>query len=301
MRAAMRLNLVATLGILAVVAGADTITVDGQVLHGVLVRQSATLYYVQDPTTGTVRNVPKSSVHPSDFVATTDPAERAALQSAWKTARAQVQPPIRMIEAPQTTAPAASAERESDRPVPLLTRRGSLPADQRSDGRVPYLRLRDVPLRSALDATLRPMGLDYVDAGGYIFISTPERLAHESFERVETRTYNVALDNTLPKIVLRNPAVGARASGGGAVSVGNGGFGGQTGFGGAGIGGGFGGAQGGGFAQRGAGAGGAYSGGTARNTDVTAISNISDLFTTIDDRLVGETPAQIGLGISTLR
>ena len=167
---------------------------------------------------------------------------------------------------------------------------------------MPYLRLRDVPLGTALDVALRPLGLDYVDAGGFLFISTPERLARESFERVETRTYTISLDDTLPKIVLRNPAV---TSGGGGSS---GGFsGGQGGFGGGGNGGGVGGGQGGGVGQGGFGGGGnggGFGGGQGagfQNQDVTAISNISNLFTTIDDRLVGEAPAQIGLGISTSR
>jgi len=278
----------------AACAQADTIVIDGQRHDNVIVRESAAMFYVQDPSTGTVSSVAKDKVRTGDFVRTVDAAERTQLEAAWKAARAKVQPTKRLIEAPTASAPAASAERESDRATPQIS--------GRSLGRVPYLRLRDVPLGTALDATLRPLGLDYVDAGGFLFIGTPETLARESFERVETRTYTVALDDTMPKIVLRNPAV--TASGGianGGASGGN--FGRQGGFGGGGrnpgLGqGGFGGGQRGGRPQ--GGFGGGQQGGI-QNQDVTAISNISDLFTTIDDRLVGETPAQIGLGISTSR
>ena len=266
-------------------AQADSITVDGKKHESVIVRESAALYYVQEPATGAVWSVAKEKVPEGGYMPTTDVAERARLQAAWKAAK-----PSKYIEAPKPV-PAASAEAESDRATPVLK--------GRSDGKIPYLRLKNVPLGDALDATLRPMNLDYTVENGFLYISSPELLARESFERVETRTYNVNLDNTLPKIVLSNPFAATAGNfgggnlGGGGFSNGgggSGGFGGNTG-GGLGNQGGFGGNQ--GLGNQGGGL------GNQNVRDVTTITNISDLFTTIDDRLVGETPAQIGLGIQT--
>jgi hypothetical protein len=206
-------------------------------------------------------------------------------------------PAARFIEAPKTVA--ASAEAESDAEVPRLRLRGDGAKDAfeaRSDGRVAYVNLKDVPLSTALDAILRPLNLDYSTQDGFLFISTPERLAHESFEPMVTRTYNDVVEDTLPKIVLRNPfaatagGFGGGANGGAGFGNGGGGVGGNGGgFNNGGAGGGFGGGQGFGGGNGGGNQGGGY-------RDVTAISNISDLFSTIDDRLVGESPAQIGVG-----
>lgn len=281
--------------LLSASAGADSITFDGKRHDNVIVRESASLYYVQDTANGTIMNVAKSDVTPGAVERTTDPVERERLNQAWKTAQAKFNPQPSPIEAPKSP-PAASAEAESDAALPRLAVRGAASAEKRSDGRVPYLRLKNVPLRDALDATLRPLNLDYTTEGGFIYISTPERIAHESFERVETRTYNLNLNETLPKIVLSNRvgAVSGGYGGGNLGSVGGTGFGGGN----SGAGGQFGGR--GGFGA-GGGAGGFNQGGGGRGgvggrtvQDVTAISNISDLFSTIDDRLVGETPAQIG-------
>ena len=284
-------------------AKADTITVDGKRHEHVIVRESAALYYVQDPATGSVFSASKDKVPAGGYVPSVDSAERARLQAAWKAAR-----PTKHIEAPKPT-PAASAEAESDRATPRLSVRGNSArsnygAEGRSDGKIPYLRLKNVPLGDALDATLRPLNLDYSVEGDIVYISSPDILARESFERVETRTYNVNLDTTLPKIVLSNPfaATAGNFSGGnlGSGGGGGGGFGANQG-GGLGGQGGFGGNQG-GFRGGNQGVGNQGGGfGNQNVRDVTSISNISELFTNIDDRLVGETPAQIGLGIQTRR
>ncbi len=131
----------------------------------------------------------------------------------------------------------------------------------KSDGIVPYINLKNVTLAEALQALLRPLGLDYSVQPGFIWVSKPEIIRQETFEPLETRYYELrnAGAETLFKIVLRNRF--------GAVGGGMGGYGG-------GMMGGMGG-------------------------DVTAISNISDLFTTIPDQMVGESPATIGaLGLS---
>jgi type II secretory pathway component GspD/PulD (secretin) len=89
---------------------------------------------------------------------------------------------------------------------------------------------------------------------------------------------------------------GGFGGGGGGFGGGGGGFGGGGGgFGGGGQGGGFGGGgQGGGFGGGGQGGGfggGGQGGGGGGGGDVTATSNISDLFSTYPDEMVGETPA----------
>ncbi|MBI2432633.1 MAG: hypothetical protein HYV26_07170 [Candidatus Hydrogenedentes bacterium] len=86
--------------------------------------------------------------------------------------------------------------------------------------------------------------------------------------------------------------------GGGGGNFGGGGFGGGGGnFGGGGFGGGGGNFGGGGFGGGGRGGGGFGGGGFGGGggLDVTAVSNISSLFSTINDEMVGEPPAVIGL------
>ena len=180
-----------------------------------------------------------------------------------------------------------------------------------------YIKLEDVRLRDALDSLLRPLGLDYEVREGYVYISSIEKLRKETFEDTETRVYDVSGfgATTPPKIVLRSPAPVANPAygysgnsggyGGGYASqtrsrqVSRGGYGGG-GFGGGGFGGGGnggGGFGGGGYGGGGYGGGGFGGGGFGGGRDVTALSNISDLFSTIDDRIVGEAPAVIGMQV----
>ena len=199
----------------------------------------------------------------------------------------------------------------------------------KSDGIVPYINLKNVTLAEALQALLRPLGLDYSVQPGFIWISKPEIIRQETFEPLETRYYELrnAGAETLFKIVLRNTfgavggGVGAYGGGVGAYGGGIGGYGGGIyggiggyggGYGGYGGAGGYRGGYGGGYGGRGGfrqtasfdaesfaqygGYGGGFGGGGG---DVTAISNISDLFTTIPDQMVGESPATIGaLGLN---
>ena len=152
-----------------------------------------------------------------------------------------------------------------------------------TEGVVPYINLKDVTLREALKALLRPLNLDFSVQPSLIWISTPDNIRHESFEELETRYYELrnAGAETLFKIVLRNPGGG----GGGGGGYGGGGFGGG-GFGGGGLGGG-------GYGGQGFGGGGFGGGGGI------TIQNISQLFGSISDSQVGETPAIVGTaGIS---
>jgi type II secretory pathway component GspD/PulD (secretin) len=119
-----------------------------------------------------------------------------------------------------------------------------------TDGVVDYINLKNVNLRDALRALLRPLNLDFSIQPSFIWISTPERIRTESFEDLETRYYELrnAGAETLFKIVIRNPVNVVGGMGGGGFGGGQGGFGGggQGGFGGGGFGGGQGGFGGGG-------------------------------------------------------
>lgn len=198
-------------------------------------------------------------------------------------------------------------------------------ADILVDGVVHRINLRQIRLGDALKGILQSKNLDYAVRSGIIRIDTPANLRTESLEQLEARFYELrALGaNTLPKVVVRNPRpvrrLGLAGAAGAAASFGPGSRGGRSfaggasgGFGGGGggsgafqTGGGFGGGGGGGGAgARGgaAGAGGGRGGGGAGGGGVggagglgagQAFSNISQLFFTIDDRLVGERPNRI--------
>ncbi|MBI2433773.1 MAG: STN domain-containing protein [Candidatus Hydrogenedentes bacterium] len=305
---------------------ADSITVDGETYENVLVRETGALYYIQNPVDGKVVVARKSQVPAASLVLTSDPAQREALKQQWNEKYLERNPQFRAVEAPQLDvlsdgpAPAAGALA----PAPALP---GIPAEPRTvsatgdpnvyaqwrdtyvtDGYVPYINLQNVAMKDALHALLRQLNLDYVVRGDIIYISSPELLRKESLEELETRYYQIAstANDTLPKIVVRSPQFGGGFGGGGFGNQGSGGGFGNSGFGGGGFGnqgfggggfgnqgfggGGFGGRGGGGFGGGGFGGRGGFGGGM----DVTGISNISDLFSTIDDRRVGEPPAVIG-------
>ncbi|OQC04787.1 MAG: Type IV pilus biogenesis and competence protein PilQ precursor [Candidatus Hydrogenedentes bacterium ADurb.Bin101] len=177
----------------------------------------------------------------------------------------------------------------------------------KTDGRVPYINLKNVSLAEGLQALLRPLGLDYSVQPGFIWITRPSIIRKESFEKLETRYYELrnAGSETLFKIVLRNTFGGV--SGGGYGGMGGGMMGGMGGMGGYGGGmggygggmgggmmdgmGGYGGGMGGGMMGGMGGMRGGMGGGMMGGRDVTSISNISDLFTSIPDIRVGESPA----------
>lgn len=306
------LLIMATCSILmAAPAMADTVVHGTERYENVLVRETARMLYLQVPATGEIIHLRKDVAPAPEWTAASEES-RAALEMQWDATRQDQGKDAlseRKRELLQRSAQAAASEPE-DNSVPMLQLRGDLSQQQqatetpgaRSTGRVPSVRLRNAPLAQALDAILRPMGLNYDVRGDVVYISSPATLREESWQAVETRVYQVASQyETLPKIVLRNPfaqsAVGGSFGGGlgggfqqQGVGAGFGGLGGQQqGFGN--VGGGFGqqgfGGQGGGFGQQG--------GMNQRLApDVTQISNISDLFSNIDDRLVGESPAIIG-------
>ena len=77
------------------------------------------------------------------------------------------------------------------------------------------IRLVNVPLRDALKAVLRTVGLDFAVTKNFIFVSTPDRIRTMTFEVLETRVYTLKGDmgESLPKIILMNPATGPQGPG----------------------------------------------------------------------------------------
>ena len=312
----------AALLVLPMLSQADSIVVDGVTYDHVYVRESGSRYYVQIPADGRVLSVEKGKIAPGDLKLDEDKKSREALLAEWKTARGALAPLLRAR--PSKPRGGASAEEERRPSSMTLRARGdgstggrSAQDAAKSDGYVRYIKLEDVRLRDALDSLLRPLGLDYEVREGYVYISSIEKLRKETFEDTETRVYDVSGfgATTPPKIVLRSPAPVANPAygysgnsggyGGGYASqtrsrqVSRGGYGGG-GFGGGGFGGGGnggGGFGGGGYGGGGFGGGGFGGGGFGGGRDVTALSNISDLFSTIDDRIVGEAPAVIGMQV----
>jgi hypothetical protein len=294
-------------------AVADTIVIDGKEYTGVYLRESSSRYYVQVPETGAVLSVCKEEVAPDQVRVNDDAMYRAELLARWESQKSE-QTPSQLPRLPEhfripseeSRVTTQGVSTETEYAIPRLAMRGSASADRNANapatsGMVPYIRLKNVPLGQALDGMLRPQGLDYEVRNNYVYISTPQRLRTEPFDRVETRFYPLSGHDTLPKIVLRQGAMyggqggfgGYTASGYGGGMGGYGGAmggygGGMGGFGGGGMGG-MGGFGGGGMGGFGGGMGG-MGGGMGGIRDVTVISNISDMFDTIDDRLVGEEP-----------
>lgn len=282
---------------------ADEITVNGTHYKDVFVRSTAQMYYIQTPDDGKVLSALHKEVAPGSVIITEDAGTREAILTRWKSNNASE---LRETKVREAMAEAASSEAQAASEPTRIQLKGDPTAvamrAMRSNGYVPYIKMTDVPLGSALDGILRPLGLDYRIYGDYIYVSSPELLRREAHGNLVTRQYTYHGNDTMHKIVLRNSFGvvgnaqttgfgggfgGQRGSGSG--FGGQGGFGGgQSGFGGGQGGGGFGGGQQGGF--------GGGQGGGGGGSDVTATSNISQLFSNIDDRMVGEAPATIGDG-----
>ncbi len=295
---------------------ADEIVIDGTHYANVYLRSTEATYFVQTPEDGKIITASRNKVDEATVKRSADPAVRTALLAKWKENNPRHQQELEQeARVASIVAQAASSEQERLTAIPSITARGDGAADgaeqstgARSDGYVPYINLKDIPLKAALNGILRPMGLDYRIYGDIVYVSTPSLLRREAHEPMVTRQYRFYGNDTMSKIVL-NSAAGSRASaqtagggfGGGGFGSGfsggaqggqrgtQGGVGGANGFGGSGGGQGRQGGGGGGFG--GQGGQGGFGGG-----DVTSIGNISQLFSTIDDRLVGEAPAVIGSG-----
>lgn len=107
-----------------------------------------------------------------------------------------------------------------------------------TDGIVPYINLRDVTLRDALNALLRSLNLTFEVQEKFIWISTPEKIRTESFEKLETRYYEL-INAGAENLDIDPPPYGGGGYGGGGYGGGRGGYGGGGGgrYGGGGYGG----------------------------------------------------------------
>ncbi len=82
----------------------------------------------------------------------------------------------------------------------------TVPHASAREGYLDKLKLKDVPLRTVLDVTLRQMDLDYIVEDDYIWVSSPERIRHEEREKAQSRFFDLNTGAyTLPKIVVRAP------------------------------------------------------------------------------------------------
>jgi len=283
---------------------ADSIVAGGAQYTDVIVRESATRYFIATPEDGKAFSVPKSEIDAST-VTLSNLDERSALQTAWQrkagvtVASIPNRPVVSRAEAANQPPPTAMRSSGSRNSPPVINN------DYVTDGMVKHIKLDNVPLRDALDATLRPLNLQYQVNDGYLFITSPDRARNEAPGNAATGIYNLRNTTayTLPKIIVQNPAgptgrAPGLGGGGGAFGGGGLGGGGMIGGGGMGVGSfGGGGGLGGGGGIAGGGGGGQGLGGGGGGGPIF-ISNISRLFGTIDDRLVGETPAIIGMSVS---
>jgi hypothetical protein len=281
----------------AFISFADSITIGGREHTNVIIRESKTRYYVADPKDGNAFSVEKSTVETSSVIIS-PAAERDMLQRQWEDKAGFSHKDAARQRAAIDQRRAGQGRVE---PIEIVAKgeNGHPGTKPMTNGVADYIKLQNVPLSAALDATLRPMNLTYRVNDSYLYITAPEYARTEATAPLETRGYSTnGMSDTLPKIVVANPG---GATGGGA-SFGGTGFGGGAGGGGIGQGG-FGGGGLGGGGQAGLGGGGfggggqgGFGGGTGGGT--VQISNISQLFFNIDDRLVGETPAVIGMSVS---
>jgi len=72
------------------------------------------------------------------------------------------------------------------------------------------VRLEDVPLETALNVILRTVGLDCAVYEHFVYVSTPERIRHESRGPLKTAVFPLkrAAARSLPKTIVRNPPAG---------------------------------------------------------------------------------------------
>lgn len=188
---------------------ADAIRI-GETRHeNVLVDRTETTIFVRIPDTGALLTVPAAHVDNADIDMSPTYSERLALRKRWNAARTP-EPAAGLSPSPTFApdAPAPEPERRaapSGEPQTVLVDRAAPPEGFVTDGMVPAIHLKDVPLDQALRAMLRSLHLDYRVEGGIVYVSTPERLRAEPGGEMEARVYTLnGMSDTLPKIVVRN-------------------------------------------------------------------------------------------------
>ena len=178
---------------LAVAAGpvvADSIVVDGALHENVLVQETANLYYVQVPADGTVFVVRKDGTTDVEVRFAPNSATREALRDTWNERYVERRPEFAAVkpaamDLPRQQAPDAGLTLGTQGTIPMrpttTVRAAGDPAAYAqwlnttvTDGYVPYINLREVPLRDALKALLRQLNLDYRIEGDILYVSSAE-------------------------------------------------------------------------------------------------------------------------------
>ena len=87
---------------------------------------------------------------------------------------------------------------------------------------VDYIHLENVPLKDALKAVLRSVGLDYKVTPYYLWVSTPDRLRHESVGALKTRYYvlgGATFPGRLPLLHASEPTSRGTTAGADSVTI----------------------------------------------------------------------------------
>lgn len=282
----VQLLIVSLLLFLPLSSRGDSIVIEGEVHEGVLVRETASMYYVQFPEDGTVRSVLKSEIDAEDISHAQSDAERDLLRAKWKAS-------VNASRKSRGLTPLS--EGKTSRAAQILALGALDPADV-ARMETPLLQLRGSQSKATQTNEFRPQRFErhaqYRNIARY-----PSMRGRQDGDRFDTGNYPSGASSlaTLARVPIRAPR--GLPLGGGPTSAGGfggGGFqggGGGGGFqGGGGGGGGFQGGGGGAQGQGGAGGGAGGAGGGGFAGGGIQISNISQLFGTYNDLLVGERP-----------
>lgn len=332
MRKLLSVYLVSAVLGLCCASWADTITVDGVRYENVIVRESGTRYYIQLPQEGRAFSVSKDKVAVRDIVLSDDPSARDALLKEWNARNAELRGISREDAGFDVNAKVEArggyghtVEQVTDSRVDLA-QPGDVPLRDGLKAILPPQNLAYRAEREFLWITtpekLRTESFEPLETRYYelrrsgpgtlpkVVLRNPGGITgRHRYGLGGTRERTSASALSDPSLYGGYGAYGASGySGGYGASYGGGGYGGYgAGYGGGGYGGygsgygggGYGGygAQAGGFGGAGGLAGGFGGGRGGFGGGGPLFSNISDLFFNIDDRLVGETPAIIGLQV----
>lgn len=319
---------------LCCVSWADTITVDGVRYEHVIVRESGTRYYIQLPQEGRAFSVSKARVAAEDVVLSANPSARDALVEEWNARNTELRGGAAVragfdvnakVEAPGGYGHSDEHARyggvDSVQPskVPLRDALKGVLRPEDLEYRVENEFLWVSSPERLRSESFEPFETRYYELRGSGASTLPKVVVRNPAGITGRHRYGIGRMRERASMGgLSDPSLyggygatgysggygagyGAAYGGGGyGAAYGGGGYGGYgAGYGGGGYGGygaqaaGFGGAGGlaGGFGGGFGGGRGGFGGGGP------LFSNISDLFFNIDDRLVGETPAIIGLQV----
>jgi len=228
---------------------ADTLVAREKTYQDVYIMEGLHSYYILLPETGTIESVLKKDID-DDSLIFDKPERRMALKKQWDEKQSV---PMKLSRGEEETSGNKGNEDTYIKPtskpsVFVLKRKGN--ASQNYNSNSDYYSPRS-------DMTYAMPGTAY-----------SSNISNRRIDSKAYGLYNTRGTDSLPKVVLRNPPVSGMGylSGGNRINYGANAF------------------MGGGVGRMPMG----YGGGMGMFNDVTVISNISDLFSTIDDRLVGE-------------